>query len=87
MNNEHFIIITSKDSTLLNKLEEEMRSRKLDPRNYMKFNYGDTMVMYIKNLTQDQVVVTCFICKEMYADSNVIKMYIDMDGLSKWMNN
>lgn len=86
MNNEHFIIITSKDSTLLNKLEEDMRIRKLDPRNYMKINYGDTTVMYIKNLTQDQVVFTCFMCKEL-DEMNVIKVYVDMDGLTKWMSN
>lgn len=86
MNDKHFIIITSKDSTLLNKLEEEMRSRKLDPRNYVTSNYGDTTVMYVKNLTQDHVVFTCFICKEL-DKSNVIKLYVDMDGLSKWMNN
>ena len=89
MNNEHFVVIKTMDSNAFNKLKESFESRKLDPRNCIISDYDingvNTMIMYIKNLTQDQVIITCMICKQV--DAGAIRVFIDMDGVSEWMSN
>ena len=102
MNEKHFMVIETANSDLLNKLESMMKESGIYEtipeedfkvshyvREYCLFGEKRHELIVLRcfqNLKQSTLIDICLMCKELDDMFHSMKVYIDMDGLQRWMD-